>query len=103
MEGPMKGKMMKDVAPTKQTRTRLAAGLLAVSFFGLSACGGSYDREETITDLMEESGIDRETSTCIVDGMEEKIGVDRLDDRGNPTEEEEQIMLEIATDCLTGG
>lgn len=75
--------------------------VLAV-LLGLSACSASYSREDTIQDLVDE-GLDETTATCVVDGMEEQIGEDRLDDRGDPTEEEIAVITDITTDCLLGG
>ncbi|MGI9616275.1 MAG: hypothetical protein ACR2QO_25395 [Acidimicrobiales bacterium] len=87
------------------SRNRKAGALAVVAGFALvgSACSTSYDRAEVIDELVTEQGVDRALATCVVDGMEERIGVDRLDDRGNPTPEEEEIIIEITTDCLLAG
>ncbi|MDA3039056.1 MAG: hypothetical protein O3C27_05910 [Actinomycetota bacterium] len=69
---------------------------------GLSACSASYSREDTIQEFVDE-GLDEATATCIVDGMYEQIGEDRLDDRGDPTEEELAIITSISMECLFGG
>ena len=86
------------------TRSKtLAAILVAAGLTVLSACGDTYDREELIDELVTEQGIDATTATCIVDGMEDQIGVDRLNDRGDPTAEEEQLIIDITTECVLGG
>ncbi len=81
---------------------RSVVGVTAVAF-ALSACGGGYDRAEFIAELEENSNIDNTMATCMVDKMEDQIGVDRLDDRGDPTDEETIIMTDIAFDCIAGG
>ncbi len=70
--------------------------------FALAACGGGYDRAEFIAELEADANIDNTMATCMADKMEEQIGVDRLDDRGDPTEEETTIMTDIAFACVLG-
>ncbi len=89
--------------PARRFPAKRAVALIAGLTLVASACGSSYDRDEVIDDFVTEQGIDRAVAICIVDGMEERLGVDRLDDRGDPTPEEEQIIFEITTDCLLGG
>jgi hypothetical protein len=79
----------------------------AFAFAGLAlavgACSSaSYDRDETIQELVDE-GLTEDIATCVVDGMEDQIGVDRLDDTGDPTDEEIAIITDITTDCMLGG
>lgn len=81
--------------------TRIAGVTLAATFL-LTACS-SYDREEFISDLQTEQGLDEPMATCIADGAEEGIGVERLGSRGSMTTEEEEILVEVMTDCLLGG
>ncbi len=80
---------------------RSVVGVTAVAF-ALSACGGGYDRAEFIAELEADANIDNTMATCMVDEMEAQIGVDRLDDRGDPTDEETQIMTDIAFSCILG-
>lgn len=80
---------------------RLTASLIAGSALLLSACSAGYDRADTINDLVTE-GIDEPTATCIVDGMEDKIGVDRLGERGDPTPEETELIEQVTIDCVLG-
>lgn len=68
-----------------------------------SACSSSYDRDEFIAELEADAGLDTEQATCVVDGLEEKLGEDRLDDRGDLTAEEEVILTDLAIACLLGG
>ncbi len=81
---------------------RFKAPVVLAVLLGLSACSASYSREDTIQDLVDE-GLDEATATCVVDGMEEQIGEDRLSDRGDPTEEELAVITGITTECLLGG
>ena len=84
-----------------KNRTSIVALALAIS--GLAAaCSSSYDRAELVDELMADTGITEEQANCIADGMESEIGEDRLNDRGNPTAEEEAIMTDIAIDCMLG-
>ena len=76
-----------------------AAGLALI----LSGCGSTYDREEAIADIEAETGVDRTTAECIVDGFEEEFGIERLESRGDLTPEEEEAIIEITTDCVLGG
>ncbi len=68
----------------------------------LGACGASYDREEAIADL-EEGGLDRATAECVIDGVEDSFGIDRLESTDDLTSEDEAILFEIMTECLVGG
>lgn len=81
--------------------TQIAGGVLAATFL-LTACG-SYDRAEFIVELQETDGVDEAIATCIADGLEVEIGEDRLNARGNPTEEEEAVMIDVMTDCFLAG
>lgn len=80
-------------------RYRLLPMMLAV--VGLAAaCSSSYDRDEFIAELETEAGLTTEQATCVVDGLEDQLGEDRLDDRGDLTEEEEAILTDLAVGCL---
>lgn len=68
-----------------------------------SACSSSYDRGEFIAELETEAGLNTEQATCVVDGLEDQLGEDRLDDRGDLTSEEETILTDLAVACLLGG
>ncbi len=83
------------------TRSFAAASLA----FMLTACSPGYDRAETIDDLVEEGGgaISEDQAVCIVDRLEAEIGEDRLGSRGNPTPEEEEIIVDATFDCVLGG
>lgn len=83
-------------------RFKLVA-MVAGAALVVTACGGGYDRQETIDELITEAGVDEATATCIVDGMEAEIGEDRLGERGDPTDEETAIITEITTDCILAG
>ncbi|MEM9135176.1 MAG: hypothetical protein AAF962_23620 [Actinomycetota bacterium] len=63
---------------------------------------GGYDREATIDDLIAQAGVTQPVAECIVDGMEEEIGPQRLGEVGDPTADEEQVIIEITTECLLG-
>lgn len=77
---------------------------VALAVVGLAAaCSSGYDRDEFIAELETEAGLDNAQATCVVDGLEEQLGEDRLDDRGDLTEEEEGILTDLAVACLLGG
>lgn len=82
-------------------RTALLGGALGIAF-AASACSAGYDRAELIDELVAEQGVTTDVATCIADGVEQEIGLDRLDDRGNPTPEEEQAVIDITVDCVLG-
>ena len=82
-------------------RFRLLAVVLA--FAGLAAsCSASYDRAEFIDEMVTESGLDEAVATCVADGVESQIGEDRLNDRGDLTAEEQEILTSIVFDCALG-
>ncbi len=66
-----------------------------------SACSGGYDRADAIDEFVE-GGLTTEQATCVVDGLEDQIGEDRLGDRGDLTAEEETIVTELAFSCVLG-
>lgn len=84
-----------------KTTIRTAAGI-AIATFVFAACGGGYDRAELIAELESDVNIDNVMATCMVDELEIQIGADRLDDRGDPTPEETEIMTDIAFACVLG-
>lgn len=76
----------------------LAAGAL------LAACGDSYDRAEFIEEMTTgEAAVTEDQANCIADGVEEAFGIDRLNDRGDLTAEEEAILTDLAFECVLGG
>ncbi len=82
-------------------RFRLLPVVLA--FAGLAAaCSASYDRAEFIDEMVTESGLDEAVATCVADGVESQIGEDRLNDRGDLTAEEQEILTSIVFDCALG-
>ncbi len=71
--------------------------------FTAAACGDSYDREEFISTLVEESGITEGQAICITDRAEDEIGVDRLNSRfSDPTDEEAEIITNATIECILG-
>ena len=80
---------------TKFVAVAACAGLVA------TACGGSYDRQEFLDELIE-GGLDETTATCIVDATEAEFGEDRLAERGDLTAEEEDQLTTITFDCVAG-
>ncbi len=86
---------------SKAIRMAMAAALLSLT---ATACGGGYDRADTIDELVDEGGgaIDRDQATCIVDKLEADIGEDRLGSNDDPTAEEEQIIIDATFECVLG-
>ncbi|MEM8923266.1 MAG: hypothetical protein AAGD35_07160 [Actinomycetota bacterium] len=80
-------------------RNRLIA-VLAAGAMLLAACSTEYDREEFIDELITDSGVDEATATCIADGAEAELGIERLESRGSLTEDEEAALTEIVTNCV---
>lgn len=77
---------------------------IVLAFAGVAAgCSASYDRAEFIDELVTESGLEEPVATCVVDGVESQIGEDRLNDRGDLTAEETEILTSIVFDCALGG
>lgn len=77
---------------------------IVLAFAGIAAaCSASYDRAEFIDELVTDSGLEESVATCVADGVESQIGEDRLNDRGDLTPEETQILTSIVFDCALGG
>ena len=90
-----------------KTNRIITGAIGAFLVLGTAACGSAYDRDETIDDLMTDSGLTEEQATCIVDRLEDEIGEDRLGERGvseeDLTEEELETFTNAFFDCALGG
>lgn len=80
----------------------LAAGLI----MGLAACGeDKVDKQGTIDNLVE-SGMDEETATCMVNGLTDELGDEKVlafsedPEGGDLSAEDQEKVVEITTDCL---
>ena len=82
-------------------RIKLSAAMVAVGLLA-AACTASYDREAAIEEIVAD-GFDRALAVCIVDGMEQEFGIDKLESNDDLTEEDEAIMFELTADCVLGG
>jgi hypothetical protein len=64
--------------------------------------GGGFDRDDAVDDLVDD-GIERDPAECYIDGIIDEFGQDRIDEfEGSdvePTDEEFQALLDLATDC----
>lgn len=98
----METQMSNITAASNRTAKRLGGALLALLALSLTACGGGYDRQEAIDDLID-GGLDEATAECVVDGMEEEFGEDKLGSNDDPTDEELAIIEDISLDCVFGG
>ena len=90
------------------TMTRALGPVLAgLSLIGLAGCGGGYDRQSAVDDLVE-GGLTTEQATCVMTELETTIGTDRLGERSflgseELTAEEEAAVSSATIKCLTGG
>ena len=83
-------------------KTRLLPFVLAAGAL-LAACGDTYDRAEFIEEMTTgDAPITEAQANCIADGVEEEFGIDRLNDRGDLTSEEEAILTDLAFECVLG-
>ena len=82
-------------------RIKLGAVMAVVGLLA-AACSTTYDRDKAITDL-EEQGIERVMAECIVDGVEENFGIDRLESTDDLNADDEAVLVEITTECILGG
>lgn len=82
-------------------RTRALTALLGLVALGAAACGSSFDRGDTINELVD-SGLDQATAECVVDEMIDEFGEDKLGSDDDPTAEEQAIVQDIMVDCLSG-
>ena len=81
---------------------RISAVVLGAMLL-LGACGGdSFDRDELIQELVDESGgiVDETQASCIVDGMIEEFGEDKLNSNDDPTDEEQAKVLDLTLECV---
>ncbi|MEZ5412200.1 MAG: hypothetical protein R2761_29480 [Acidimicrobiales bacterium] len=89
------------------TITRALGPVLAgLSLVGLAACGGGYDRQGAIDDLVE-GGFTTEQATCMMTELEASIGEDRLGERSftgsaELTAEEETAVSNATLKCIIG-
>jgi len=67
----------------------------------LAACGSSFSREDAIADLIE-SGLDQTVAECVVDGIEDKFSIEKLESTDDLSSEDEAILIEISTACILG-
>ncbi len=83
-----------------KNRYRMLPIILATA--GLAAaCSPGYDRAESIDDFVE-AGLTTEQATCVIDGLEQQIGEDRLGERGDLTADEETIVTDVTFECVLG-
>lgn len=78
----------------------LVAALCALSLVA-AGCGDDFDRDGAIDEMVEETGLDRSTATCIVDDIVDEFGEDRVTSDDQPTDEEQVKITEIMTACLS--
>ncbi len=89
------------------TMTRALGPVLAgLSLVGLAACGGGYERQDAVDELVE-GGFTTEQATCMMTELETSIGTDRLGDRSflgseELTAEEEAAVTDATLKCLVG-
>ena len=82
----------------KITRAFALACAFTVIPLTAAACGDSYDRGESVQELVDEA-----QAECVADRVEDEIGVDRLNSRTDELSEEDQEILTSAVfDCLLG-
>lgn len=80
--------------------TRFVPAIVAASLV-FTACGGGFDRQGSIDDLMEGTpSLTEEQAACIVDGIVDEFGVDRATSDDAPTEEEAAQLSQISQICL---
>jgi hypothetical protein len=78
----------------------LFVGALA-AVVALSSCTHAPSREEVKAQL-EQSGITGPLADCVTDKMIDQFGPDRLGQRGDLTDEEQQALVKIGEDCMGG-
>jgi len=89
------------------TKTRVLAPVLAgLSLVGLAACGGGYNRQDAVDDLVE-GGFTTEQAECMMTELETSIGTDRLGENSltgsdELTADEEAAVIEATTKCIVG-
>jgi hypothetical protein len=73
-----------------------ATALLAL--VGGCSSSDTYDRTDFVSSL-EENGVPSDQANCIADGIEGRIDLDALEDRGELTEEQTAALTEITRRC----
>jgi hypothetical protein len=85
----------------RKTGTIAAMATLGL-MLGACSSGGGYSRSEAIDEL-KEGGMTQQQAECIVDKAEDTFGINKLKSDDEPTAEEQQQIIEITTECMTGG
>ncbi len=88
----------------RENTARLMALTATVVGFSLlaAACGGSFDREETVTTVQETFALDRVQADCVVDGLVDEFGEDALSSTDDPTDEQVAALIEHLDACQQG-
>lgn len=92
----------------KTMTTRVLGPVLAgLSLVGLAACGGGYNRQDAVDDLVE-GGFTTEQAECMMTELETSIGADRLGENSltgsdELTPEEEAAVTDATLKCIVNG
>jgi len=82
-------------------RTLVATAALTLLMLVGGACSSTYTAEELVDELVDELGVSREQSDCIVSGMEaEDVPLDKFSDS---SQADQAKILDITRSCMLGG
>ena len=80
-------------------RFRPALVSVAIGALLLFGCANPGYGSDTTRDNLEQSGLTDEQARCVTRGLEQKIGIKRLETHADPTDTEYQEALEVLDDC----
>jgi hypothetical protein len=92
-----------------QRRLATMFGLAGALMLLVGACGGddAPSRETMIDDAIEQAGLDEATATCLVDGLLDEFGSERVEemvtsneDPEDLSEDEQAALTEVGLECF---
>lgn len=78
-----------------------AVGFTVAVAVGLTACGASLDRDDSVQDLID-SGLSAEAAGCTFDAMLVELGEDKMTSEDELSPEDQATIVKIIADCMAG-
>lgn len=89
------------MSTTKIAFAARSGAFVLATIFGLAACSASFDRGDAVQQFID-GGMSAEMAGCVVDGMVEEFGEDKLTSDHDLGQEEQTILQGIVEACIAG-